>query len=126
MCVEWERRGPFYSLERSVPAIPSYGNVPNRLQEDKIELPVKMHWTGACPGLAEPMVRPAPTLVPLATAFLWVTAWWVLVSGCRCRGLVDGFGLSSGPLLVVLRRTRSSATSSSYASCFLLIPDLCS
>ena len=65
-----------------------------------------------------------PTLPPLATVFPWYTAWWVLMSDGRCRGLVDQFGLLGGPLLHVLRKTRSSATSSMYSSCFLLITDL--
>ena len=41
MCVVCERRGPFYSLWRSVPAIFIHGNMPNRHQEDKISLPAK-------------------------------------------------------------------------------------
>ena len=35
MCGVRERRGPFYSLDRSVPTISLYGNISHRLQEDK-------------------------------------------------------------------------------------------
>ena len=75
---------------------------------------------GRTPGSADP---PVP---PLATAFVWETDQWVLLSGSRCRGLDGQFGLSGGPLLLVLRRMRYSVTSSAYSSYFLLIPDLCS
>ena len=43
MCVVRERRGPFYSLDRSVPAISLYGNISHQLQKEKISLPAKMH-----------------------------------------------------------------------------------
>ena len=34
-----------------------------------------------------------PTLAPLATAFLRVSAWWALMSVRLCRGPVGRFGL---------------------------------
>ena len=37
-----------------------------------------------------------PTLAPLATVFLRVSALWVLMLVCRCRGPVGRFGLSGG------------------------------
>ena len=43
VCVVRVVGGPLYSLERSVPAISLYGNVANRLLEDQINLPAKMH-----------------------------------------------------------------------------------
>ena len=46
VCVVRVVRGPLYSLERSVPAISIHGNMPNRLQEDQIMLPAKMHLDG--------------------------------------------------------------------------------
>ena len=65
-----------------------------------------------------------PLFPPLATVLLWYTAWWVLMSDGRCRGLV---GLVCGPPLHVLRRTRSFAMSvcvfivfSSYSGLVLL------
>ena len=123
VCVVSGMRGPFYSSLRSVPAITLYGNISHRLQEDKISLPSKMHLDrclsrfGRTPGSA------GPTLSPLATASLWYTAWWVLMSDGRCRGFIGRFGLSGGPLLDMLHRTRSSVVSSAYSLCFLLIPD---
>ena len=77
-------------------------------------------WFGRTPSSA------GPTLPPLPTILIWYTAWLALVLVRRCRGFVGRFGLSSGPLLHVLRRTRSFAALSAYSSCFLLIPDLCS
>ena len=52
------------------------------------------HWHG---GSADPL------LPPLATALLWYTTWWVLMSDGRCRGLVGRFGLVCGPSLLVWR-----------------------
>ena len=45
-CVVRVVEGPLYSLERSVPAISLYGNIANRLLEDQINLPTKMHLDG--------------------------------------------------------------------------------
>ena len=42
-----------------------------------------------------------PLWPPLATVFVWYTAWWVLMSDGRCRGLVGRFGLVCGPSLLV-------------------------
>ena len=41
-----------------------------------------------------------PLQPPLATAFVWVSAWWVLMSDGRCQGLVGRFGLVCGPPFV--------------------------
>ena len=60
--------------------------------------PLKISWRSLQVGSAD---HPWP---PPATAFVWVAAWWVLMSDGRCRGLVGRFGLSGGPLLLVLRR----------------------
>jgi len=122
VCLECVVRGLSYS---------AWGRFPPRLymetfETDQINLPAKMHldWClsrfGRTPGSA------GLTLPPLANAFLWYTAWWVLMSDGRCRGFVGQFGLSGGPLLDMLRRTQSSVVSSAYSSCFLLILDLCS
>ena len=126
VCVVCGMRCPFYSLWRSVPAIFIHGNMPKHHQEDKISLPAKMHLDRCQSRFSQPHWLAGPPLPPLSTAFLWYTAWWVLMLDGQCRGLVGQFGLSGGPLLHVLRRTRSSATSSAYSSCFLLILDLCS
>ena len=54
VCVVRVVGGPLYSLERSVPAIFLYGNMPNRLQEDQINLPAKMHLDGTQGGFGWP------------------------------------------------------------------------
>ena len=115
-----------YSMWRSVPSIFIHGNMPNRHQEDKISLPTKMHLDRCLSGFGRTPGSADPTLPPLATVFLWYTAWWALKLVRWCRGFVGRFGLVCGPLLHVLRRMRSSVTLSAYSSCFLLIPDLCS
>ena len=126
VCMECMEGGPFYSLDRSVPAIPLYGNISNRPLVDQNNLPAKTHLDGRWARFDRPMGLVGPTSPPLATALLWYNAWWGLVLIRRCRGFVGRFGLSSGSLLHVLRSTRSSTTLSAYSSCFLLIPDLCS
>ena len=93
--------GPLYSLERSVPAISLYGNVANRLLEDQINLPAKMHLDGKQGWFGRTTGSAGPTSPPLATVLLWYTAWWVLMSDGRCRGLVGRFGLVCGPPLHV-------------------------
>ena len=94
VCVVRVVGGPLYSLERSVPAISLYGNVANRLLEDQINLSAQMHLDGKLGRFGR------TTLPPLATVLLWYTAWWVLMSDGRCRGLVGRFGLSGGPFFV--------------------------
>ena len=118
-------RGPLYSALRSVPNKVIHGNTENRLQEDQDRLPAKMHLDGNQGRFSRTMGSAGPTLVPQATAFFRVTAWWALMLVRRCQGPVSRFGLSGGPLLHELRRTRSSVTLSAYSSCFLLILDLC-
>ena len=86
VCVEWERRGLFYSLERLVPTISSYENVLNRHLEDHIKLPAKMHLDGNQVRFGQTHGLAGPTLAPLATTFLRVSAWWALMSVRRCWG----------------------------------------
>ena len=119
-------RGPLYSALRSVPAKVIHGNTENHLQEDQDRLPAKMHLDRCLSRFGQTMGSAGPTLPPLATAFLWYTAWWVLMSDGRCQGFVGRFCLSGGPLLDMLRRMRSSVVSSMYFLYFLLILDLCS
>ena len=126
VCVECVEGGPFHSLDRSVPAKTIHGNTENRLQEDQHCLPAKVHLDRNQGRFGRTMGSAGPTLAPLATVFLHVYSWWALMLVRRCRGLVGRFGLSGGPLLHVLRKTRSSVTLSVYSSCFLLISDLCS
>ena len=99
VCVECVVGGPFYSPLRSVPAKFTHGNIHNRLQEDQIRLPAKMHLDGSQGRFGRTMGSAGPTLAPLATVFLRVSALWVLMLVCRCQGPVGRFGLSGGPLL---------------------------
>ena len=69
--------------------------MPNRPLEDRIKLPAKTQPQWLPGGVGR------PPLAPFATDLLWYTAWWVLMSDGRCRGLVGRFGLSGGPLLLV-------------------------
>ena len=64
-----------------------------------------MHLDGTQGGFGRTAGSAGLTLPPLATVLLWETAWWALMSDGQCRGLVGQFGLSGGPLLLVLRRT---------------------
>ena len=74
VCVVKVVGGPLYSLERSVPGISLYGNVANRLLEDQISLPAKMHLDGTQGGFGRTTGLAGPTLLPLATVLLWYTA----------------------------------------------------
>ena len=105
VCVVRVVGGPLYSLKRSVPAISLCGNIFNRLLEDQINLPAKMHLDGKQSRFGRTTGSAGTTLPPLATVLLWYIAWWVLMSDGRCRGLVCRFGLVCGPPLYVLRRT---------------------
>ena len=96
VCVECVEGDPLYSLDRSVPAKTIHGNTENRLQEDQHRLPAKMHLDGSQGRFGQTYGPTGPTLAPLATAFLRVTAWWALMLVHRCRGLVGLFGLSGG------------------------------
>ena len=99
VCVECVVGGPFYSPLRSVPVKFIHGNIHNRLQEDQIKLPAKMHLDGSQGRFGRTMGSVGPTLAPPATVFLRVSALWVLMLVRRCRGPVGRFGLSGGPLL---------------------------
>ena len=99
VCVECVDGGPFYSPLRSVPANFIHGNIHNRLQEDQIRLPAKMHLDESQGRFGRTMGSAGPTLAPLATVFLRVSALWVLMLVCRCRGPAGRFGLLGGPLL---------------------------
>ena len=71
VCVE---RGPLYSALRSVPAKTINGNTENRLLEDQHRLPTKVCLDGNQGRFGRTMGSADPTLAPLATAFLCVTA----------------------------------------------------
>ena len=99
VCVECVEGDPLYSLDRSVPAKSIHGNTENHLQEDQHRRPAKVLLDGKQGMFGRTMGSAGPTLAPLATAFLLVSAWWALMLVRRCRGPVGRFGLSGGPLL---------------------------
>src|SRR6185369_4276552 len=119
-CVVRVVGGPFNSLRGRFPPSPGMETCQTAMRRRSSAFAPKFSRRGLQVGSADP---PVPLL---ATAFVWVTAWWVLMSDGPCRGLVGRFGLVCGPPLHVLYRTQSSATLFAYLSCFLLIPDLCS
>ena len=100
VCVECVEGGPLYSLDRSVPAITSYGNISNRPLVDQINLLAKMQLDMCLSTFGRTCGLAGSTLAPVATVFLWYTAWWVLMSDGQCRGLVGRFGLVCGPPFV--------------------------
>ena len=93
MCVECMEGGPLCSLDRSVPAKSIHGNTENRFQEDQHSLPTKVRLERNQGRFGRTMGSASPTLAPLATAFLRVSAWWALMLVRRCRGPVGRFGL---------------------------------
>ena len=117
-CLERVCGGPFYSSKGRFPPSSNMGTCQTNIMRIRSAFPPKFTWRHFQVGSADP---PWP---PLATAFVWVAAWWVLMSDGQCRGLVGRFGLVCVPPLHVLRRTRSSVTLSVYSSCFLLIPGM--
>ena len=72
---------------RSVPAKFIHGNIHNRLQEDEIKFPTKMHLGGRWARFGRPMGSAGPTSPPLATDLLWYTTLWVLFSDMSVPGL---------------------------------------
>ena len=120
VCVVRVVGGPFYSLRGRFLPSPCIETCQTAIGRIRSVFPPKLSGKTFHVGLADPL------LPPLATVLLWYTAWWVLMSDGRCRGLVGRFGLICGPPFLMLRRTRSSATLSAYSLCFLLILDLCS
>ena len=71
VCVECVEGGPLYSLDRSVPAITSYGNISNRPLVDQNKLPAKLHLAGKQGGFGRTPGLASPTLPPLAIVLLW-------------------------------------------------------
>ena len=126
VCVVRVMGGPLYSLERLVPTISLYENIANRLLEDQINLPAKMHLDGKQGWFGQTSGSAGPTSPLLATVLLWCTAWWVLMSDGRCRGLVGRFALVCGPPFSCYAGYDRPCLLSAYLSCFRIIPDLCS
>ena len=101
VCVECVKGGPLYSALRSVPAKTIHGNTENRLQEDQHRLPTKMHQDGSQGRFDRTYGSAGAPGHHLSLCDCLVALMLVR----RCRGPVDRFSLSGGPLLHVLRRT---------------------
>jgi hypothetical protein len=82
VCVCVERGGgeAYLYTWRSVPAISSHGNVPNRLVEDQIFLLAKVHLDALQGGFGRTWGLANPPLLPLVTAFDRGTDRWVHIS----------------------------------------------
>ena len=113
VCVVRVVGGPFYSLRGRFPPSP-YKTSQTAFRRIRSAFPPKFIVFGCQVGPADPSVP------PLATALLWYTAWWVLMSDGWCRGLVGRFGLVCGPPLLVLSRMRSSVSSVRICRVFVL------
>ena len=75
VCVEGEG-GPFYSPNRSVPALNKYGNIVHHLRVDKNELPAKTEAGWRRNGAGRPCCSAGPRVSPLAPPFILDTAKW--------------------------------------------------
>ena len=76
VCVERGEGGPFYSPNRSVPALNKYGNIVHRLRVDKDELPAKVRAIWRQSGAGRPCGSAGPRVPPLAPPFVLDTARW--------------------------------------------------
>ena len=95
VCVVRVVGGLFYSLRgRFLPSL-YMETCQTDIGRIRSAFPPKFIVFGCQVGLADPSVP------PLATALLWYTAWWALMSDGRCRGFVGRFGLSGGSILHV-------------------------
>ena len=108
-------------LQRSVPAINKYGDMDNCLLEDKNDLPPKLRVIPYHVGSAD------PCWPPLATAFCWVSAWWVLMSDRSVPGLGWSVWSSLWALFVGMTQHRIFCAfvlrlSSVFALCRVWVP----
>ena len=78
---------PFYNPRRSVQARIKYGNVDNRLQEDKSESPAEMHLDGCTSRFGQTWGSTGPTLLILAPPFILDTARWAPILCMSVPGL---------------------------------------
>ena len=78
-CVERGEGGPFYSPNRSVPALNKYGNIVHRLRVDKNELLAKTEAGWRRNGADRPCGSASPRVSPLALPFVLDTARWALI-----------------------------------------------
>ena len=66
VCVERGEGGPFYSPNRSVPAINQYGNIVHHLGVDQIKFPAKDEAGWHQKGFGRPRGLADPRVLPLA------------------------------------------------------------
>jgi len=76
VCVERGEGGPFYSPNRSVPALNKYGNIVHRLRVDKNELPAKTEADWHRNGAGQPCDSAGPWVAPLTPPLLLDIAKW--------------------------------------------------
>ena len=91
VCVVRVVGGPFYSLRGRFTPSPFMETCQTAFRRIRSAFPPKFTVSRFQVGSADP---PVP---PLATTFVWVAAWWVLMSDGQCRGWVGRFGLVCGP-----------------------------
>ena len=76
VCVERGEGCPFYSPNRSVPALNKYGNIVHRLRVDKNELSAKTEAGWRRNGAGRPCGSASPWVAPLAPPLILDTAKW--------------------------------------------------
>ena len=76
VCVRGDEGGPFYSPNRSVPALNKYGNIVHRLGVDQIEFPAKYEARWHRHGARRPCGSAGPRVPPLTPPFNLDTARW--------------------------------------------------
>ena len=86
-CVERGEGGPFYSPNRSVPALNKYGNIVHRLSVDRIKFPAKDEARRRQHGASRPFGLAGPQVLPLASPFILDTAWWAPILCMSVPGL---------------------------------------
>ena len=81
------REAPFYSPNRSVPAINKYGNIVHRLEVDQIEFPAKDEAKWHRHGAGRPYGSASPRVPPLAPPFFLDTTRWAPILCMSVLGL---------------------------------------
>ena len=79
--------GLFYSPKRSIPAEIRYGNTRHRLQDDKEDLPAKMHLDGLQGWFGQTSGSAGPRAPPLTPPFVLDTTRWAPILCMSVPGL---------------------------------------
>jgi len=87
VCVERGEGGPFYSPNRSVPAINKYGNIVHHLGVDQIKFPAKDEAGWHQKGFGRPRGLADPRVLPLAQPPILETARWAPILCTSVSGL---------------------------------------